>query len=165
MASSRENAIFVSWMYRVVFGGFCIVASMTCLGTVTSSTGPWFALLGAPLFVISVLAFRGARIEFCLNEVVVKTTWRSRRISRDDVEAVGITTGSNAAGVAWQVPYLRLRDGTWVIQQEIRALRKDTVVDRVVAYGQQWVKSTPIPSPDLSAGVSDDPPRRLKRKS
>lgn len=146
-------------MYRAVFAGSCIVFSMTCLGTATSSTGPWFALLGAPLLVISVLAFRGARIEFCLNEVVVKTTWRSRRISRDDVEAVGITTGSNAAGVAWQVPYLRLRDGTWVIQQEIRALRKDTVVDRVVAYGQQWVKSTPRPShePDLS-GIDRSPP-------
>ncbi len=147
--SSGRGFIVVSWMYRMLFGGFCLAGAVTLFATMASPTGLVGGFLGAPFFIISILALRGARVEFGSDDVVVKSTWRTRRIPRDDVAAVGITSGSNAAGIAWRVPYFRLRDGTWVIAQEIRSLRKGTVVDRVVDFGQQWVCSEHPPPGDV----------------
>ncbi len=130
--------VVVSWMHRVVLGGFCLVFGAVLASAIFRDSGPVFAIPGLALLVVGVLAARGGRVEFRPDELVIRQTWRTRRIPRQDVTAVGVTRGSNVAGLPWRVPFFKPSKGPIVTVEEIRSLRTGTVVDRVVEIRRQW---------------------------
>ena len=101
----------VSWMHRLVLGGFCLVFGAVLASAIFRDTGVVFAIPGLALLVVGVLAARGGRVEFHPDELVIRQTWRTRRLSRQDVIAVGVTRGSNVAGLPWRVPFFKPRPG------------------------------------------------------
>lgn len=133
--------VVVSWFHRACIGGFCLAASLTLTSALWRGTGWFFAIPGLALCITAVAAFRGAAIRFDVDHLIVKTTWRTRRVPKQDVEGFGTTLGSNAAGRPWRVPYVKSVSGPLIANEEIRSLRSGTVVDRVVAIGDVWLGS------------------------
>ena len=76
-AHEPRAIIIVAWMHRLVLGGFFLLGGVVLV----SGTGI-FAIPGVVVLAVGVLATRGGRVEFRSDELVIRQTWRTRRIPR-----------------------------------------------------------------------------------
>ena len=131
MGQNSATRRFTVWWYRVLLLVVFVLLALLLASQLSRAT-VWFVVPGlACLAAVLVRAARVGSIEFRAHDVVIRGL-RTRRLPIARIRNVGITRGGSAALLPWRVPFFQLDDGSIVRADDVRSLREDSVVDRVV---------------------------------
>jgi hypothetical protein len=136
-ASKSPRRFVVRWYRAVLIAAFWFFVAVMAPLVASAAENPaalaFLVVAGCAVLFVAVRSLRSASIEFRDDEVVLYGLLRDKRIAWAQVRDVGVTRGTSAALLPWRVPYFALDDGSTVRADEIRSLRKPSIVDDVVA--------------------------------
>jgi hypothetical protein len=131
---------FTLWWYRLTMATFYLLVLAVCFATKLSRAPVVTLPLAMFAVVMLVRHTRGASVALSNKEIVIYGL-RTRRIAWANVLGVCVAHGSSVLPIKWRVPSFQLDDGSTVKADEIRSLRKGTIVDRVVDASSRHISA------------------------